>query len=110
MEITPVTSTAAQKLPSYFERYSQFLGTFQSISSVFTTISNETPNATQRNPCWETVVYTNIPANYSHQRQGISDSFVSWRNSDGTIFVTGNKSKDKGLSVNTIKTWREVEV
>jgi hypothetical protein len=35
---------------------------------------------------------------------------VCSRISDGTIFVTGNKSKGKGLRVNTIKAYGEVEV
>jgi len=35
---------------------------------------------------------------------------VCSRNSDGTIFVTGNENKGKGLRVKTIKAYGEVEV
>ena len=70
------TANCRTKLPSIFREIFTISRDISKYLSAYSRISHETPNATQRNPCWETVVYTNIPANYSHQRQGISDSFV----------------------------------
>jgi len=70
------TVNCRTKIPSIFRELFTISRDISKYLSVYSTTSHETPNATQQNPCWETVVYTNISANYSHQRQGISDSFV----------------------------------